>query len=117
MAVRIAPGAVARTGGSEGFAIGYRSRHNFPRNIGRRFIPYKAMNLFPGRVLGMCRVQPEPVARSLTHRPRMRYNRYGQLGLVTKGNLEAEVAEASMVVCDWICKTKEVTLTAAPETT
>ncbi|GBP59714.1 hypothetical protein EVAR_48683_1 [Eumeta japonica] len=69
MAVRIAPGAVAHTGRSEGFAIGCRSRHNFLRNIGRRFIPYKAMNLFPGRVLGRCRVQPEPVARSLTHRP------------------------------------------------
>ncbi|GBP55341.1 hypothetical protein EVAR_43097_1 [Eumeta japonica] len=26
------------------------------------------MNLFPGRVPGKCRVQPEPVARSLTHR-------------------------------------------------
>ncbi|GBP36088.1 hypothetical protein EVAR_93781_1 [Eumeta japonica] len=34
------------------------------------------MNLFPGRVLGRCRVQPQPVARSLTHRPCMRYNRY-----------------------------------------
>ncbi|GBP82908.1 hypothetical protein EVAR_66584_1 [Eumeta japonica] len=59
-------------GGSEGFAIGRRSRHNFPRNIGRRFLPYKAMNLFSGRVLGKCRVQPEPVARSLTHRLCMR---------------------------------------------
>ncbi|GBP27561.1 hypothetical protein EVAR_18756_1 [Eumeta japonica] len=74
--VRIATGAVAHIGGSEGFAIGCRSRPNFPRNIGRRFLPYKAMNLFPGRVPGKCRVQPEPVARSLTHRPRMRYNRY-----------------------------------------
>ncbi|GBP85256.1 hypothetical protein EVAR_92023_1 [Eumeta japonica] len=72
MAVRIATGAAAHIGGSEGFAICCRSRHNFPRNIGRRFLPYKAMNLFPGRVLGRCRVQPEPVARSLTHRPRMR---------------------------------------------
>ncbi|GBP78799.1 hypothetical protein EVAR_65308_1 [Eumeta japonica] len=52
MAVRIATGAVAHIGGSEGFAIGCRSRHNFPRNVGRRFLPYKAMNLFPGRVLG-----------------------------------------------------------------
>ncbi|GBP13800.1 hypothetical protein EVAR_8017_1 [Eumeta japonica] len=72
MAVRIATGTVAYIGGSEGFAIGCRSRHNFPRNIGRRILPYKAMNLFPGRVLGRCRVQPEPVARSLTHRPCMR---------------------------------------------
>ncbi|GBP48959.1 hypothetical protein EVAR_32295_1 [Eumeta japonica] len=70
------PGAVAHVGGSEGFAIGCRSCHNFPRNIGGRFLPYKAMNLFPGRVLGKCRVQSEPVARSLTHRPCMRYNRY-----------------------------------------
>ncbi|GBP65494.1 hypothetical protein EVAR_38833_1 [Eumeta japonica] len=54
---------------SEGFAIGCRSHHNFPRNIGRRFLPYKVMNLFLGRVLGRRRVQPEPVARSLTHRP------------------------------------------------
>ncbi|GBP63633.1 hypothetical protein EVAR_54463_1 [Eumeta japonica] len=67
MAVAIATGAVARVGGSEGFAIGRRSRHNFPRNVGRRFLPYKAMNLFPGRVLGKCRMQPEPVARTLTH--------------------------------------------------
>ncbi|GBP61122.1 hypothetical protein EVAR_46773_1 [Eumeta japonica] len=65
MAVRIATGAVAHTVGSEGFAIGCRSRHNFPLNIGWRFLPYKAMNLFPGRVLGKCRVQPVPVARSL----------------------------------------------------
>ncbi|GBP34452.1 hypothetical protein EVAR_25055_1 [Eumeta japonica] len=72
MAVRIATGAVAHIGGSGGFAIGCRSRHNFPRNIGRRFLPYKAMNLFPGRVLGRCRVQPEPVVRSLTHRLCMR---------------------------------------------
>ncbi|GBP49335.1 hypothetical protein EVAR_27037_1 [Eumeta japonica] len=76
MAVRIAAGAVAHIGGSEGFAIGCRSRHDFPQNIGRRFLPYTAMNLFPGHVLGRCRVQPEPVARSLTHRPYMRYNRY-----------------------------------------
>ncbi|GBP54345.1 hypothetical protein EVAR_38580_1 [Eumeta japonica] len=76
MAVRIATGAVAHIGGSEGFAIGCRSRHNFPRNIGRRFLPYKAINLFPGRVLGKCCVQPEPVVRSLTHCPCMRYNRY-----------------------------------------
>ncbi|GBP65990.1 hypothetical protein EVAR_47490_1, partial [Eumeta japonica] len=34
------------------------------------------MNLFPGRVLGKCRVQPEPVARSLTHRLCMWCNRY-----------------------------------------
>ncbi|GBP05451.1 hypothetical protein EVAR_2978_1 [Eumeta japonica] len=72
MAVRIATGTVACIGGSEGFAIGCRSRHNFPRNIGRHFLPYKAMYLFPGRVLGKCRVQPEPIARSLTHRPCMR---------------------------------------------
>ncbi|GBP07519.1 hypothetical protein EVAR_4861_1 [Eumeta japonica] len=44
MAVRIATGAVAHVGGSEGFAIGRRSRHNFPRNIGRRLLPYKALN-------------------------------------------------------------------------
>ncbi|GBP60903.1 hypothetical protein EVAR_48707_1 [Eumeta japonica] len=75
MAVRIATGAVAHIGGNEGFAIGCRLRHNFPRNIGRRFLPYKAMYLFPGRVLGRCRVQPESVARSLTHRPCMRYKR------------------------------------------
>ncbi|GBP70535.1 hypothetical protein EVAR_47918_1 [Eumeta japonica] len=68
MAVRIVIGAVALIGG----AIGCRSRHNFPRNIGRRFLPYKAMNLFPGRVLGKFREQPELVARSLTHRPCMR---------------------------------------------
>ncbi|GBP30183.1 hypothetical protein EVAR_94491_1 [Eumeta japonica] len=78
MAIRIATGAVVHIGGSKGFAISCRSRHNFPRNIGRRFLPHKAMNLFPGRVLGRCRVQPEPVARSLTHRPCMRYNRYIQ---------------------------------------
>ncbi|GBP51870.1 hypothetical protein EVAR_88575_1 [Eumeta japonica] len=66
MAVRIATGAVAHIGGSEGFATGCRSRRNFPRNISRPFLPYKAMNLFPGRVLGRCHVQPEPVARSLT---------------------------------------------------
>ncbi|GBP59667.1 hypothetical protein EVAR_39824_1 [Eumeta japonica] len=72
MAVRIATTAVAHVGGSEGFAIGCRSRHNFPRSIGRRLLPYKAMNLFPGRVLGRCRVQPEPIARLLTHRPCMR---------------------------------------------
>ncbi|GBP37048.1 hypothetical protein EVAR_31046_1 [Eumeta japonica] len=72
MAVRIAIGAVAlHICESEGFAIGCRSCHNFPRNIGRRFLPYKAMSLFPGRVLGKCRVQPEPVARLLTHRPCM----------------------------------------------
>ncbi|GBP42640.1 hypothetical protein EVAR_87191_1 [Eumeta japonica] len=76
MAVRIATGAVAHIGGGESFAIGCRSRHNFPQNIGRRFLPYKAMNLFPGRDLGRCRVQPEPVARSLIHRPCMRNNRY-----------------------------------------
>ncbi|GBP48169.1 hypothetical protein EVAR_27555_1 [Eumeta japonica] len=76
MAVRIVTGAVAHIGGSEGFAIGCRLRHNFRRNIGRRFLPYKAMNLFPGRVLGKCRVQPELIARSLTHRPCMRHNRY-----------------------------------------
>ncbi|GBP42044.1 Peptidylglycine alpha-hydroxylating monooxygenase [Eumeta japonica] len=63
------PPALAHTGGSEGFAIGCRSRHNFPRNIGRRFLPYKAMNLFLGRVLGKCRVQPKPVARSLRQHP------------------------------------------------
>ncbi|GBP66489.1 Protein Red [Eumeta japonica] len=70
---RIATGAVVHIGGSKAFAIGCRSRHNFPRNIGRRFLPHKAMNLFPGRVLGRCRVQPEPGARSLTHRPCTRY--------------------------------------------
>ncbi|GBP69253.1 hypothetical protein EVAR_56797_1 [Eumeta japonica] len=59
MVIKIAPGAVAHKDGSEDFAIGRRSRHNFPRNIGR-FLPYKAMNLFPGRFLGRCRVQPEP---------------------------------------------------------
>ncbi|GBP71908.1 Carnosine N-methyltransferase [Eumeta japonica] len=46
--VGIATGAVAHIGGSEGFAIGRRSRHNFPWNIGRRFLPYKALNLFLG---------------------------------------------------------------------
>ncbi|GBP57146.1 hypothetical protein EVAR_33389_1 [Eumeta japonica] len=76
MAVRITTGAVAHIGGSEGFAIGRRSRHNSPRNIGRRFLPYKVMILFPGFVLGRCRIQPEPVVRSLAHRPCMRYNRY-----------------------------------------
>ncbi|GBP12686.1 hypothetical protein EVAR_10330_1 [Eumeta japonica] len=59
MAVRIATGAVAHIGGSDGFAIGCRSRHNFPRNIGRRFLPYKATNLFPGRVLGRNRLTNE----------------------------------------------------------
>ncbi|GBP47261.1 hypothetical protein EVAR_38025_1 [Eumeta japonica] len=44
-----------------------RSRHNFPQNIDRRFLPYKTVNLFPDCVLGKCRVQPEPVTRSLTH--------------------------------------------------
>ncbi|GBP07574.1 hypothetical protein EVAR_2720_1 [Eumeta japonica] len=78
MAVGIATGAVAHIGGSGGFAIGRRSRHNFPKNLGLRFLPYKDRNLFPGRVLGKYRVQPEPVARSLTHRPCMRYNRYKQ---------------------------------------
>ncbi|GBP77408.1 Protein crumbs [Eumeta japonica] len=68
LAGRIATGAVSHIGESEGFSIGCRSRHNFLQNIGRRFLPYKVMNLFPGRVLGKCRVQPEPVARSLTHR-------------------------------------------------
>ncbi|GBP53456.1 hypothetical protein EVAR_17531_1 [Eumeta japonica] len=68
LAGRIATGAVSHIGGSEGFPIGCRSRHNFLQNIGRCFLPYKVMNLFPGRVLGKCRVQPEPVARSLTHR-------------------------------------------------
>ncbi|GBP36799.1 hypothetical protein EVAR_28140_1 [Eumeta japonica] len=68
LAGRIATGAVSHIGGSEGFSIGCRSRHNFLQNIGRCFLPYKVMNLFPGRVLGKCRVQPEPVARSLTHR-------------------------------------------------
>ncbi|GBP16644.1 hypothetical protein EVAR_19432_1 [Eumeta japonica] len=76
LAGRIATGAVSHIGGSEGFAIGCRSRHNFLQNIGRRFLPYKVMNLFPGRVLGKCRVQPEPVARSLTHRLCMRCNGY-----------------------------------------
>ncbi|GBP88469.1 hypothetical protein EVAR_103743_1 [Eumeta japonica] len=71
-----ATGAVSHIGGSEGFAIGCRLRHNFLQNIGRRFLPYKAMNLFPGRVPGRCRVQPEPVARSLTHRLCMWCNRY-----------------------------------------
>ncbi|GBP41436.1 Lipase member H [Eumeta japonica] len=60
-------GPQAIFGGSDGFSIGRRSRHNFPRNIVLRFLPYKVM-FFPGRVLGRCRVQPEPVARSLTHR-------------------------------------------------
>ncbi|GBP30217.1 hypothetical protein EVAR_94525_1 [Eumeta japonica] len=64
MPVGIATGAVAHIGGSEGFAIGRRSRHNFPQNIGMRFSPYKAMNLFPGHALGKCRVQPESIARS-----------------------------------------------------
>ncbi|GBP52045.1 hypothetical protein EVAR_97515_1 [Eumeta japonica] len=68
VAGRIATGAVSHIGGSEGFSIGCRSRHNFLQNIGRRFLPYKVMDLFPGRVLGKCREQPEPVARSLTHR-------------------------------------------------
>ncbi|GBP52287.1 hypothetical protein EVAR_9199_1 [Eumeta japonica] len=48
MAVRIATGIVAHIGGSEGFAIGCRSRHNFTRNIGRRFLLYKAINFVPG---------------------------------------------------------------------
>ncbi|GBP84544.1 Aldehyde dehydrogenase, mitochondrial [Eumeta japonica] len=74
--VGIAAGAVVHIGGSKGFTIGRRPRHNFPQNIGRRLLPYKTKNLFPGRVLGRCRVQPEPVARSLTHLPCMRYNRY-----------------------------------------
>ncbi|GBP53171.1 hypothetical protein EVAR_28513_1 [Eumeta japonica] len=52
LAGRIATGAVSHIGGSEGFSIGCRSRHNFLQNIGRRFLPYKVMNLFPGRVLG-----------------------------------------------------------------
>ncbi|GBP35869.1 hypothetical protein EVAR_23118_1 [Eumeta japonica] len=51
-------------------------RHNFLQNIGRRFLPYKVMNLFPSRVLGKCRVQPEPVGRSLTHRLCMWCNRH-----------------------------------------
>ncbi|GBP51341.1 hypothetical protein EVAR_34127_1 [Eumeta japonica] len=76
LAGRIATGAVSHIGGSEGFPIGCRSRHNFLQNIGRCFLPYKVMNLFPGRVLGKCRVQPEPVARSLTHRLCMWCNRY-----------------------------------------
>ncbi|GBP37616.1 hypothetical protein EVAR_34653_1 [Eumeta japonica] len=74
MAFRIATGTVAHTGGIEGFAIDCRSRHNIPRNISRRFLLYKAMNFFPGRVLRRCRMQPEPVARSLTHRPCMRHS-------------------------------------------
>ncbi|GBP75664.1 hypothetical protein EVAR_55878_1 [Eumeta japonica] len=52
MAVRICASAVAHIGGSEGFDIGRRSRHDFPQNIGRRFLPYKATNLFPDCVLG-----------------------------------------------------------------
>ncbi|GBP41552.1 hypothetical protein EVAR_20359_1 [Eumeta japonica] len=76
LAGRIATGAVSHIGGSEGFSIGCRSRHNFLQNIGRCFLPYKVMNLFPGRVLGKCRVQLEPVARSLTHRLCMWCNRY-----------------------------------------
>ncbi|GBP40160.1 Zinc finger protein 22 [Eumeta japonica] len=39
------------------------------RTMACAFLPYKAMNLFPGRVLGRCRVHPEPVARSLTRHP------------------------------------------------
>ncbi|GBP46358.1 Putative uncharacterized protein FLJ37770 [Eumeta japonica] len=62
MAVRIATGAVAHIGGSEGFAISCRSQPGRPMLRG----------LFPHRVLGRCHVQPEPVARSLTHRPCMR---------------------------------------------
>ncbi|GBP44024.1 hypothetical protein EVAR_85178_1 [Eumeta japonica] len=46
MPVRIATGAYI--GSTEGFAIGRRSRDNFPRNIGMHFSYHiKAMNLFP----------------------------------------------------------------------
>ncbi|GBP72056.1 hypothetical protein EVAR_48550_1 [Eumeta japonica] len=47
------------------------------------------MNLYPGRVLGRCRVQPEPVARSLTHRPCMQYNRYKKR-LTRKSHIKQE---------------------------
>ncbi|GBP36853.1 hypothetical protein EVAR_96099_1 [Eumeta japonica] len=63
---QIATGAVSHIGGSEAFLL-RRSRHISFRTSAV-FLPYKVMNLFPGRVLGKCRVQPEPVARSLTHR-------------------------------------------------
>ncbi|GBP04756.1 hypothetical protein EVAR_72082_1 [Eumeta japonica] len=63
-------------GGSDAFAISRLSRHNFPQNIRLRFLPYKATNLLPGRVLGKCHVQPEPVVRALTHRRCVRYNHY-----------------------------------------
>ncbi|GBP20198.1 hypothetical protein EVAR_82071_1 [Eumeta japonica] len=57
---------------------GGQDRHRRCDAYSLHFLPYKAMNLFPDRVLGKCRVLPEPVARSLAHRPCMRYNRYMQ---------------------------------------
>ncbi|GBP49332.1 hypothetical protein EVAR_27034_1 [Eumeta japonica] len=47
------------------------------------------MNLFPGCVLGRCRVQPEPAARSLTHRPCMRYHHYSEIRVVDKSDYDS----------------------------
>ncbi|GBP60276.1 hypothetical protein EVAR_91557_1 [Eumeta japonica] len=76
MAVEIAAGAVVRVGGSEGLTIGRRSRRNLLQNAGLRWLPYKATNLFLGRILGKCCGQLEAVAQSLTHYPCMGHNRY-----------------------------------------
>ncbi|GBP11521.1 hypothetical protein EVAR_93002_1 [Eumeta japonica] len=76
MPVLIGSSAVAHVSGSQGFAFGRRTRRNFPQNAGLHFLPYKAANLFPGRVLRKCHVQPGPVARPLTHRSCTRYDRY-----------------------------------------
>ncbi|GBP29527.1 Nucleic-acid-binding protein from transposon X-element [Eumeta japonica] len=64
MPAGLATGAAAHVGRSEGFDIGRRSRHNFPRNIGLRFLPLSGSARV--RVCGV----PRSASRAAAVKPR-----------------------------------------------